>query len=192
MVEHIVRTAPDHLTEGGVCQVLANWVIARDVPWDERLGGWLGAGCDALVVQREVVDPAEYVELWLKDSGHHGAGDYATRYDTWLSWLEDQGVEGIGFGWVNLRRVDRERHGDLPRLAVRRGAAGRAGPARLVRGRATRWPPTPTSPACGWSGAATSSRRPWAHPARRTRRASSYASSAACAGPAPSTPSRRR
>ncbi len=108
VVEHIVRTAPAHLTQGGVCQILANWVIARDVPWDERLGGWLGAGCDALVVQREVVDPAEYVELWLKDSGHHGVGDYATRYDTWLSWLEDQGVEGIGFGWVNLRRVDRE------------------------------------------------------------------------------------
>ncbi|HWJ66411.1 MAG TPA: class I SAM-dependent methyltransferase [Nocardioides sp.] len=109
VVEHIVRAAPDHLTEGGWCQVLANWVIDRDRPWDERLAGWLPDECDALVVQREVLDPASYVELWLKDAGHHPAtgGDraaYAARYDTWLSWLEEQGVGGIGFGWINLRR----------------------------------------------------------------------------------------
>jgi hypothetical protein len=58
-------------------------------------------------VQREVLDPAEYVELWLKDSGHHGAADYAERYDTWLAWLDDREVDAIGFGWLNLRRVDR-------------------------------------------------------------------------------------
>jgi len=103
VVEDIVRAAPGHLTEGGWCQVLANWVIARDRPWDERLGEWLAGDCDALVVQREVVDPAVYVELWLKDAGLHGSADYPQRYDTWLSWFEEQGIEGIGFGWVNLR-----------------------------------------------------------------------------------------
>ncbi|GAA4815649.1 methyltransferase [Nocardioides caeni] len=111
VVEHIVRTAPDHLTEGGWCQVLANWVIDADRPWDERLAGWLPAECDAFVVQREVLDPASYVELWLKDAGHHPStgGDpraYVDRYDTWLSWLEQQGVGGVGFGWINLRRSD--------------------------------------------------------------------------------------
>ncbi|HWJ81819.1 MAG TPA: class I SAM-dependent methyltransferase [Nocardioides sp.] len=105
VVEHIVRTAPDHLADGGWCQVLANWVISADQPWDERLAGWLPEGCDAFVVQREVLDPAAYVELWLKDSGHHGAPDYHQRYDTWLSWMEDQGVGGVGFGWINLRRT---------------------------------------------------------------------------------------
>jgi len=103
-VEDIVRLAPEHLTEAGVCQVLANWVITDGVPWDERLADWLDPACDALIVQREVVDPAEYVEMWLKDSGHHGAADYAERYDTWLSWLADQGVAGVGFGWITLRR----------------------------------------------------------------------------------------
>jgi hypothetical protein len=104
VVEHLVRAAPDHLADGGWCQVLTNWVIVRDVPWEERLGGWLTDGCDAFVVQREVLDPASYVELWLKDAGLHGAHDYLDRYDAWLSWFDDQGVEAIGFGWVNLRR----------------------------------------------------------------------------------------
>ena len=115
VVEDIVRAAPDHLTEHGWCQVLANWVVERDRPWDERLASWLGPDVDALVVQRELVDPAAYVELWLKDSGHHPAtggdpAEYRRRYDTWLAWLEEQRVEAVGFGWVNLRNGGTGRH----------------------------------------------------------------------------------
>jgi hypothetical protein len=111
VVEDIVRSAPKHLVEGGVCQVLANWMILRDQPWDERLSGWVD-GCDAWVVQRETCDLPTYVELWLKDAGVHpttGSGDaveYRRRYDTWLAWFEEQGAEAVGFGWVNLRRTD--------------------------------------------------------------------------------------
>jgi methylase of polypeptide subunit release factors len=105
-VEDIVRGLPDVLAPGAWGQVLANWVVARGRPWDERLGAWLDDRCDALVVQREVLDPAAYVELWLRDSGHHLAPDYTRRYDTWLSWLEDQGVEAVGFGWIDLHRTD--------------------------------------------------------------------------------------
>lgn len=104
VVEHIVRNAPDHLADDGWCQVLANWVIPSGGAWEERLAGWVPAGCDAFVVQRELVDPAAYVELWLKDAGLHGSADYLVRYDTWLSWFEDQGIEAVGFGWINLRR----------------------------------------------------------------------------------------
>jgi methylase of polypeptide subunit release factors len=108
VVEHIVRTAPDHLNPGGTAQILANWAIVADQPWDERLASWLAptpdrAGCDAWVVQREVLDVASYVELWLKDAGAHGASDYLSRYDTWLSWFEENGIEAVGFGWINLR-----------------------------------------------------------------------------------------
>lgn len=104
VVEDIVRAAPDHLNPGGWCQILANWVIARGTPWDERLGDWLDGTCDAFVVQREVVDPAVYVELWLKDAGLQASADYVRRYDTWLSWFDEQGIEAVGFGWVNLRK----------------------------------------------------------------------------------------
>jgi hypothetical protein len=103
-VEHIVRHAPDHLADGGWCQVLANWVVPTGGGWQDRLSAWVPEGCDAFVVQREVVDPAAYVELWLKDAGLHGAADYLVRYDTWLSWFEEQGIEAIGLGWINLHR----------------------------------------------------------------------------------------
>ena len=104
VVEHIVRTVPDHLRDGGTAQVLANWMVLRHQPWQERLSSWV-MGCDAWVVQREVVDLPTYVELWLKDAAVHGGAGYHERYDTWLSWFEDQGAEAVGFGWINLRKV---------------------------------------------------------------------------------------
>jgi hypothetical protein len=104
VVERIVRDAPAHLNPGGWLQVLANWAIHRHQPWDERLAGWVPDGCAALVVQREVLDPAAYVELWLKDAGLHGGPDYTSRYDAWLGWFDEQDIEGIGFGWLNVRK----------------------------------------------------------------------------------------
>ena len=189
VVEDIVRAAPDHLTERGWCQVLANWVVERDRPWDERLASWLGPDVDALVVQRELVDPAAYVELWLKDSGHHPAtggdpAEYRRRYDTWLAWLEEQGVEAVGFGWVNLRNGGTGA-ARPPGLAVRRRAADRARHRRLGHGdRHRRRVPTP-----GCGSARTWCRRPSARPAPRTRRRSCSASSAASGAPARPTPS---
>ena len=106
VVEHIVRGVPDLLREGGTAQVLGNWMVMRDQPWEERLSAWI-QDCDAWVVQREVVDLPSYVELWLKDAGLHGSPVYHERYDTWLSWFEEQGAEAVGFGWINLRKTSR-------------------------------------------------------------------------------------
>ena len=109
VVRHVLTTVPRHLRPGGRAHVLANWVHRSGESWQERVGGWLaGTGCDAWVVQREAADPAEYVELWLKDAGVHGRPDYVARYDAWLAWFEQQGVEAVGFGWAHLRRVDRD------------------------------------------------------------------------------------
>jgi hypothetical protein len=105
VVEAIVHGAPEHLADGGWCHVVANWVIRDDRPWDERVAEWLPADCDALVVQREVLDPAAYVELWLKDAGRHGRPGYHAAYDAWLGWFESEHIEGVGFGWLNLHRT---------------------------------------------------------------------------------------
>jgi hypothetical protein len=87
--------------------VLANWMHREGEDWRERVGSWTG-GCDAWVVQRELVDPAQYVELWLRDAGLQGSPDYVSRYDAWSAWFEEQRVSGVGMGWVVLRRAGRE------------------------------------------------------------------------------------
>ncbi|WP_017599339.1 DUF7059 domain-containing protein [Nocardiopsis lucentensis] len=100
----LVRQAPAHLTDGGWCQLLANWVHSDGDDWEDRVGGWVtGTGCSGWVVQRDVQDPAEYVELWLRDSCEHGTPEYTRRYDAWLDYFEREGIKGIGFGWISLR-----------------------------------------------------------------------------------------
>jgi len=106
--EALVRGLPGVLAEGGTAQLLANWVITADQPWDERVGGWLdGAGCDAWAWQREVADPGEYVTLWLRDAGEQpGTARWNERYDAWLDWFASTGVLAVGMGLITLWRTD--------------------------------------------------------------------------------------
>jgi methylase of polypeptide subunit release factors len=99
----LVQQAPDHLNEGGWCQLLANWLHIEGEPWEERVAGWID-GCDAWVVQRDVQDPAEYAELWLRDSCEAGTPEYRHRYEQWLDYFAQHKVTGIGFGWISLRK----------------------------------------------------------------------------------------
>ncbi|XNL74293.1 class I SAM-dependent methyltransferase [Actinomadura madurae] len=102
----LVEDAARYLNDGGYCQLLANWLHLDGVPWEERVGAWVD-GCDAWIVQRDVQDPAEYAELWLRDSCEAGTPEYRARYEAWLDHFDRQGVTGIGFGWITLRRSDR-------------------------------------------------------------------------------------
>ena len=58
--------------------------------------------------QRECVDLPTYVEMWLTDAGAHGTPDYGPRYDRWLTWFDEQGIEAIGFGWLSLRKAGQD------------------------------------------------------------------------------------
>jgi methylase of polypeptide subunit release factors len=100
----LVREAPNLLSPNGDLVLLANWVHIAGSDWRDRVGAWLpGHGMDALVVQREVLDPAEYVAMWLRDSGESAD---LPAYDAWLQGLEQARVEGVGMGFVRVRRTD--------------------------------------------------------------------------------------
>lgn len=102
--------APACLTEGGVMQFLANWLHISGEDWRERVAGWIttalgGDRCDAWIVQREVCDPVEYVNLWLRDASE--PYDPA-RAQAWLDWFDSQKAEAVGFGLVTIRRGERD------------------------------------------------------------------------------------
>jgi hypothetical protein len=108
LVEQVVRRGPEHLADGGVLQVLANWAHPLDGSWQDRLLGWIEpTGCDAYVVQRETLDVYEYIELWLNDAGLAGSPDYARRYVEWVDYFEHLGIGAVGMGWLTLHQAGR-------------------------------------------------------------------------------------
>lgn len=121
LCRQLVANAPYHLRPGGYCQLLANWQHVEGEDWRERLENWIApTGCDAWVVQREVQDPAQYAELWLRDGGDHrgGVAHYEERYAAWLDAFERDGVEGVGFGWITLRRGEEPHEGQRPVVRI--------------------------------------------------------------------------
>jgi hypothetical protein len=83
--------------------VLGNWAMTEGEPWQERVAGWIPAGHDALVLQREHLDPFEYIEIWLADAGLAGSDDYLPGYREWLEYFRRQRITGVGMGWLFVR-----------------------------------------------------------------------------------------
>lgn len=108
LVQHVVQAGVDLLADGGTLEVLANWAHVAGQDWADRLRGWIEpTGCDALVIQRETLDPYEYIELWLTDAGLAGSSDYLERYRHWLDYFERLRIEAVGMGWIVLNKSGR-------------------------------------------------------------------------------------
>lgn len=109
LIHQIVSGSSDHLNEGGICQVLANWAITGDQPWEERLAGWAPAGADLWVIERERLDPYAYIEMWLTDAGLAGDPSWGVRYREWLDYFARLDIQGIGMGWITVTNAGRQR-----------------------------------------------------------------------------------
>jgi hypothetical protein len=120
LVRDLVTGLGAVLAPGGVAQLLGNWEHRRGEPWTERMGAWLdAAGLDGWVIQRELLDPAEYAETWIRDGGTTSEREpqaWAAAYAAWLDDFAARDVEAVGFGIVTLRRP----HQDGGRPTLRR------------------------------------------------------------------------
>ncbi|SFQ11017.1 Methyltransferase small domain-containing protein [Amycolatopsis arida] len=102
----VVRQLPAFLTDGGVGHLLASWLHRVGEDWADRVTRWLPAGTDAWFVQRDVADPALYVGTWLRDAGiDPRSPEGRAKSAAWLDWFAEHDVEGVGFGFVTLRRT---------------------------------------------------------------------------------------
>lgn len=110
LVATFVRQVGGHLAPGGVAQLLGNWETRAGEPGLDRVRAWVDASSvplDAWVVERDVLDPVAYAELWIRDGGTApGSEGYARLVDAWLDDFAARGVSEIGFGYLLLRRAE--------------------------------------------------------------------------------------
>ena len=110
LVESVFIEAARHLTEDGVAQFLGNWEYRARTDGLDRVADWVEHSretVDAWVIEREVQDPAEYAETWIRDGGTRaGTAEFERLAAAWLDDFASRSVTGVGFGYVLLRRTD--------------------------------------------------------------------------------------
>jgi SAM-dependent methyltransferase len=108
VVRRLITGVGEVLEPGGVAQLLGNWEVRGGEAWHERVGSWLDeSGLDGWVIQRELQDPAEYAETWIRDGGSTPDRDldaWRAEYGAWLDDFAARDVTAVGFGVVTLRR----------------------------------------------------------------------------------------
>lgn len=107
LVETLWRGLGDVLAPGGTAQMLANWEIPSGAHWAQRLDDWTPQGLEAWVIQRDVEPPADYAQMWLRDASEDRDPVAAQRrFGEYLEDFASRDVEGVGFGYVWLRRPE--------------------------------------------------------------------------------------
>lgn len=136
LLAELVGELGDVLAPGGRAWMLGNWEIkasdaapdrpfgsalellsdaAPDRPfdavpdWAHGPAAWIPDGLDAWVIQREVLAPPDYAEMWLRDGGQTPRDrGYEKAYAAWLDDFERRGVIGVGMGYISVRAPEEE------------------------------------------------------------------------------------
>ncbi len=100
----LMREASAHLTEGGIFQMLCEWVDLAGAPWRERLSEWAhGIGCDVWVLKTYVMNPNDYgKERCEQRPGHPDEANAA--FVSWIRYCREKRIEAVHGGVVTLRR----------------------------------------------------------------------------------------
>lgn len=126
IVRAMVEGVREHLTPGGIAQMLGNWEYHESGNGFDRLQAWVAGELDAWVVERETQGPARYAETWIRDGGTRpGTQRWNDLLGAWLDDFAERGVAAIGFGYVLLRSPDAE--AEAPRWARYEHAQGGGG-----------------------------------------------------------------
>ena len=123
LVRELLGALPTVLNPGATAHLLANWEIPRDpheepsTTWSRGPASWVPPGTGAWLVQREVQDPCEYAETWLRDaSQQRDVADYERAYAASLDDFDSRDVAAVGFGMVWLYRPGEETPDIAPRI----------------------------------------------------------------------------
>jgi hypothetical protein len=105
VVHTLIRQVPRFLNEGGFCHVLCNWAHLSGESWQDRLAGWFeGSGCDAWVLQTDVLEAKAYAAKWIRHTQRDNPEQFARRYQSWTDYYDKQRIEAVSGGLITVRR----------------------------------------------------------------------------------------
>ena len=103
----ILAEAPGHLSKGGWCQVLFQWVEVEGQDWHDRLRDWFdGNGCDVWVMKNDSRPTDSYAEKWIADTEPSPPEGVERLFEQWMEFYEQEKIVAIHSGAVAMRRRD--------------------------------------------------------------------------------------
>lgn len=101
----IVREGSNYLENGGYLQMTLEWVQVKGQSWQDRLAEWLdGTGCDAWILRGYRRDVRAYAYERLKEEYANAPEATTDKYNRWLAYYREKGVEEVFGGVLMMRR----------------------------------------------------------------------------------------
>ncbi len=101
----LVESAPAHLNEGGIFQMILEWVQIEGEDWKERLGGWVeGSGCDVWILSFNLTLPETNARMHATTMAAQTPVDVLVLQEEMAAYLRDQHVEAVHGGFVMMRK----------------------------------------------------------------------------------------
>ena len=101
----LMRQAPRYLNEGGIFQMVLEWVELEGQPWPKRLEEWFdGAGCDVWVVRNYAMRPIEYCEARLRSGGLATVDSDVKTLADWSEYYSRNKVTAMHGGVIAMRK----------------------------------------------------------------------------------------
>jgi hypothetical protein len=108
-VESLVRDAPQFLEEGGVFQMLCEWVEFEAESWENRLRPWFERShCDVHIWRGYEISPMEYARRRALEQGQLDPETAAAAFTERVSYLTRRHVKGIVGGLITMRRRSKQ------------------------------------------------------------------------------------
>lgn len=101
----LARSAVAHLEIGGFFQFTANVAHETGTSWRSNLEAWFeGLDCDVLVLVERTEAASDYAMSWIVSTEAREPALISQRYEIWMDYLEREGIEGVSYVLVTLRR----------------------------------------------------------------------------------------
>lgn len=128
LVADVVRGAVAHLTAHGRAFILGNWEVPEGEVWDAHPRTWLeDQPAHAWVIERESLDPNQYIEMWMRDNAATTTrthAEFETAYAAWLRDFDARSVLRIGLGIIALQNTTETPHQKFSRITTSTSAGG--------------------------------------------------------------------
>jgi hypothetical protein len=101
----LAREVPAHLAEGGIFQMICEWVEIEGQDWRERIGEWFHElPCDTWVMKSNVQEPSGYAEGRIRETFPPSDEAASQTFRTWMDYYRKSKVRAIHGGMVTMRR----------------------------------------------------------------------------------------